>query len=67
MRKTKQFFIIAGALLLLAAGVALFTLLVICAAKIVPIVPISELVEKKEAHKLMIYLRTRKKAATTNN
>jgi molybdopterin-containing oxidoreductase family membrane subunit len=52
---------------LTAAGVALFTLLIICAAKIAPIVPISELVEKKEAHKLMIYLRTRKKTATTNN
>ena len=51
---------------LTAAGVALFMLLVILATKIVPIVPISELLEKKDAHKLMIYLRSRKKVVPTN-
>jgi hypothetical protein len=39
-------------------------LLFIFAAKIAPILPISELLEKKEAHKLMIFFRTRKKMST---
>ncbi len=50
---------------LTAAGVAAFILLFIFAAKISPIVPVSELLEEKEEHKLIIFFRSRKKLASS--
>jgi molybdopterin-containing oxidoreductase family membrane subunit len=50
---------------LTATGIAAFILLFIFAAKIAPIVPVSEMLEEKEEHKLMKFFKVKKKLTTS--
>jgi len=50
---------------LTATGLALFILFFIFAAKLAPIVPVSEMLEDKEEHKLTSFFRLKKKLTTS--
>lgn len=50
-----------------ATGVAAFILLFMFAAKLAPIVPVSEMLEEKEEHKLTAFFRLKKKLTTSKS